>query len=230
MNRTHSCKWTNHSEAQTKTGNINLLLSLESIYVVQGQNPNFVPSFQNCFLQVTCHSQHQSITEMHVPILLFLFSLKNDTANSHIPLSDWSLYFNFFYMKGISGLSFLSPFPSHIPVSKTLIVFPQSFFNLPVMRWKMWKMFFLSKTNLSTQSPSNLCVCVCGSVYMCTHLFICVLLLTLPLNISVCEVTHGGRHLFSWLCGFLCLWACFAPRNISRVQMIRITTWGYSYY
>lgn len=100
-----------------------------------------------------------------------LFSQKWQCQQSHPVFSFLTdrCVFWIFYMKGISGLSFLSSFPPLIPVRKTLVVVPQAFFNLPVMWWKMWKGYFLSKTlmaicQLNPLQP--LCVCV----YICAHI------------------------------------------------------------
>lgn len=88
-------------------------------------------------------------------------------------------------MKGISGFCLLSSFPPLIPVRKQLIVFPQSFSNLPAMRGKICVLvcFLAYCLRLWRQSvnsiPSNLhvcahiCLCAC-SYSLCLSPFKCV--------------------------------------------------------
>lgn len=142
-----------------------------------------------------------------------------------------AICFGFFlYKRDQHFVSFLSSSPPRIPVRKRLIVFPPSFVNLLAVRWRTWKMCFpvycLRLWRQSVNSiPTNLCSCVCMHI-----VHVCVLLLTTPVTIQVCEATRGGLHLFSQLCGFLSLRGHFSRCNIRRVPLIRITTRGYSYY
>ena len=106
------------------------------------------------------------------PFFLLKISLKSRRAS--LFLIDRHVFW-IFCMKEISiFLSSLSSPPPLIPVRKQLIVFPPSLFNLPAMRWKTRKVYFLAYClRLWRQSvnsiPTNLCVCVCVHICSCAR-------------------------------------------------------------